>query len=501
MGRGASVQVTQEKNSIKIPFKPKVPLWKHQLEAVIRSIGKNYYALFFDPGTGKTATTINMLRIKYLQNGGLFPTLIICPLIVMRNWEREIQMHSNIPPERIVCLRGDKRFKRKLVKEAHPDSVFIVNYDSLNTESFEIIEEKLLDSKAAGRPLATVLDESHRIKSIKAKRTARATALMDMSQYKFLLTGTPILNKLEDIFSQWRALDAGKAFGRNFWTFRKVFFFDKNAAMPRDRYFPDWRPKPDSVERIKSMIKPFVSYAKKEECLDLPPLLRQTIEVGMSVEQGRLYREMKEDLVATIKHGEIFKASIAELAITKALRLQQIVSGHIRVEEGDGTISTVRIPDNPRRMALRELLDGLVEGHKVIVWAVFKSNFQDIRDVCDDLKVQYAELHGDTKDKQGEVDKFNTDPECRVMIGHPGAGGIGVNLIAASYAVFYSRSFSLEYDLQAEARNHRGGSEIHEKITRIDLVTPGTIDEVCLKALASKQQLSDKLLLSEIESL
>ena len=75
-----------------------------------------------------------------------------------------------------------------------------------------------------------------------------------------------------------------------------------------------------------------------------------------------------------------------------------------------------------------------------------------------------------------------------------GSGGIGINLVAASYAIFYSRSFSLEHDLQAEARNYRGGSERHTKITRIDIVARDTIDEHIQKALSDKQNISETLL-------
>jgi SNF2 family DNA or RNA helicase len=80
------------------------------------------------------------------------------------------------------------------------------------------------------------------------------------------------------------------------------------------------------------------------------------------------------------------------------------------------------------------------------------------------------------------------------MIANQASGGIGINLVEASYSVFYSKNFSLEQDIQAEGRNYRGGSEQHAKITRIDLVSPGTIDELVLKALREKQKMSDLIL-------
>jgi len=130
------------------------------------------------------------------------------------------------------------------------------------------------------------------------------------------------------------------------------------------------------------------------------------------------------------------------------------------------------------------------------VWAVFKENYNDIREVCEKLKLDYVEVTGEVsqKNKMLAVERLNNDPKCRVLIGHPGSGGIGINLVAANHTIFYSRSFSLEYDIQAEARNYRGGSEQHEKVTRIDLVTPNTIDEQVLKALASKKNIGYQVL-------
>lgn len=168
-----------------------------------------------------------------------------------------------------------------------------------------------------------------------------------------------------------------------------------------------------------------------------------------------------------------------------------------------GERKNYKIKDNPRALALREVLDEITPANKVIVWAVFKENYNDIREVCEKLKLKYVEVHGGVsqKDKMLAVDSFNDDPSVSVLIGHPGSGGIGINLVSASYSVFYSRSFSLEYDIQAEARNYRGGSEIHDKVTRIDLLTQGTIDELVLKSLASKQNIGYQVLKENMETL
>jgi SNF2 family DNA or RNA helicase len=105
-------------------------------------------------------------------------------------------------------------------------------------------------------------------------------------------------------------------------------------------------------------------------------------------------------------------------------------------------------------------------------------------------------VHGGVsdKDKQLAIEEFTHNPDVRVYLGNASSGGIGVNLTVSDYSIYFSRDFSLESDLQSESRNHRGGSEIHEKITRIDLVTEGTIDQIVLERLANKEALGESLL-------
>ena len=118
--------------------------------------------------------------------------------------------------------------------------------------------------------------------------------------------------------------------------------------------------------------------------------------------------------------------------------------------------------------------------------------------MCDQLKIKYCEAHGDItgNKKYEEVDKFNTNEEYRVFIGHPLSLGVGINLVSASYSIYFSRNFSLEADIQSEARNYRGGSEIHQKITRIDIVAKHSIDELVLEALENKMKISMEVLKS-----
>ena len=118
---------------------------------------------------------------------------------------------------------------------------------------------------------------------------------------------------------------------------------------------------------------------KKEECLDLPPLVRKTIKVELSPEQKKLYKQMKEELVAFVND----KACVASIALVKALRLMQITSGFITAEDED-----ISFKKTPRREALKELLEQITPHSKVLIWSVFKDNYKTIREVSDELKIK-----------------------------------------------------------------------------------------------------------------
>lgn len=462
----------------------KIQPWKHQLDAIQRAKTIPNFALFFEQGCGKTAALINILRQKYETAGIIKPTLILCPLIVVENWRREFLAHSKIPDERIIPLtgpQGNRRFQFLRPLTVGRDLIAVTNYEAMQMEGLfaDIMEWK---------PEILVLDESHKCKDIQAKRTKKVIKISDQAEHKYLLSGTPILNSPMDLFSQFRILDGGATFTSNFFVFRSMYFVDKNRGAGKQNYFPNWVPQRGSLEKINTAISPVSMRVTKAQCLDLPPLVKQVLHVEMSEDQARMYKEMKEDFITYLKG----KACVATMAMTKALRLMQIVSGYVKLEDE----TQVSIKDTPRMAVLRELLESIAHEHKVIVWAVFKENYVQIRKVCESLKLGYVELTGDTApgNRQAAVDAFHSQARVRVLIGHPGSGGIGVNLTAASYCIFFSRNFSLENDLQAEARNHRGGSEIHDKITRIDLVAPKTIDELVMKSLANKEKISEGIL-------
>jgi SNF2 family DNA or RNA helicase len=405
---------------------------------------------------------------------------------VVRQWREEIKKYSDLEPY-VVLLEGHRDRRLKLFEaHKHEPRIFITNYEAmLMPHLFVAFMEAGFDTM--------ICDESHKLKDIGAKRTKLAAALAKNTAKRIIMTGTPVLNSPMDLFSQFLVLDKGATFGTNFFVFRATYFYDKNAGMPKHNYFPDWRPRPGIEEKIQSLIQTKSSRVKKEECLDLPPLVRKEIPIEMSKEQRKAYEEMREDLV-TYLSGQV---CVASMALIKVLRLQQIVSGFLSMETLEGEEGKVhRFKDVPRVEALSELLEEIAPYHKVIVWACFQENYHRIRGVCEQLNLKYVEITGQRTEaqKREAVTSFRADDGVRVCIANQKAGGVGLNLIEASYSIYYSRGYSLEDDIQSEARNYRGGSERHDRVTRIDLVTRNSIDEIILQALKNKQNLAEKIM-------
>jgi len=156
----------------------------------------------------------------------------------------------------------------------------------------------------------------------------------------------------------------------------------------------------------------------------------------------------------------------------------------------------IAFKESPKLDVLSELLQEITVNSKVIVWCCFKNNYTAITELCNKLELKSVLITGEQshKEKEDNITNFRTDKDIKVVIANPAAAGTGVNLVEAPYAIFYSRDFSLEKYLQAQARNYRGGSEIHKNITLIDIVVEDTIDMYGYKVLASKEEMGESIL-------
>jgi SNF2 family DNA or RNA helicase len=262
-----------------------------------------------------------------------------------------------------------------------------------------------------------------------------------------------------------------------------------------------------NLDELMKLIAPHSFRVTKSECLDLPEKLYMKRYVQLSVEQRKLYNQLKKEVVAEL-NGTTMSAP---LALTRLLRLQQIVGGFFVpdadingvIENTDSEDCITIVPKNnistapqsidsvnPRIESLIELLQE-TQG-KVIIWARFRS---EIAAICERIKEEfgqcYVEYHGGVNnDQRGfAVESFQKVPEIRFFIGHVQAGGKGLTLHSAQTVVYYSNDFSLENRLQSEDRAHRIGQVNH--VTYVDMIAVNTMDEKIVKVLQNKKSLAD----------
>jgi SNF2 family DNA or RNA helicase len=447
-------------------------------------------ALLADMGTGKTGAAVNIVRSRFYEKQRMMKVLILGPIVTLFNWKNEFGIHSWVKPDKIHVLHGPTTKKLKTFNNAiagiDPNQIMVTNYESM-------ISGKMQEAIAEWQPEIIILDEAHYVKNPKAKRSKAILKIAENAEHTYILTGTPILNSIEDIFMQYLILDGGATFGKNSYVFKQKYLKDENEGWKgRQNYFPKWVPRPEKYKELQDKIYRKAIRVMKDECLDLPPLVKKIMPIELSKDQRKYYDQLRKDFLTFIDEEEKKGIVVTQLAITKALRLQQIVTGHVKTEEGQ----VIEIKDNPRLVAVKQLLRDLHVNHKVIVWCSFRFNYEQISRVCSELKIDHVFLTGDMSltEKENAMYKFNKEKKVRVIIANRRAGGIGINLVASDISIVYSRNFSLGEELQSQDRNYRGGSEIHRVITKIDLCAKDTIDEAITEALVNKKDISNRII-------
>lgn len=456
------------------------PLWKHQVEAIEKGKRLPNLALLMEIGTGKSRTMVEITRYRFNLNKRILRTIIFAPISVCVQWKTEFGKFSKIDPAKIVVLTGsgkDRTTQLQSLKD--PGVIIVTNYESVLIPSF-------YQALLTWHPEVVIYDESQKCKSAQSERHKKLIPISDAATHRYILTGTPVLNNPMDLFGQYRLLDQGYAFGKSFFNFRKNYFYDKNAGMPKQKHFPKWEVRRELLPQFSEIISQTAAQAKKSDCLDLPPLVKTEVPISLGKDQKKAYDMMKVAYLAELDGV----TTVAEFAMTKTLRLQQILCGYVQGDEGEVTYCK----DNPRLDAFVETLEAL-GGKKVIVWTTFRPTYTMLERVALKLgrKVVFITGEQSAKEKAKAIEDF-----CRgdadTLISNPSAGGAGINLQESAYSIYYTRSYSLGDFLQSEGRNYRAGSEQHEKVQHFHLVAKDTLDEQILQALMNKHNLAESIL-------
>jgi SNF2 family DNA or RNA helicase len=393
-------------------------------------------------------------------------------------WPREFAQYADFPTE-CVALHGSTA-KRTAVLDAfglprdgEPLQVAVINYEAT---------WRMPDAIQRFRPQMIVCDESHRIKQPTSKQSKCLHKLGAMADFRLILTGTPIQNNPLDFWSQYRFLDPS-VFGTSFMRFRSRYaVMGGYSVNGKPVQIVGYR----HLDELTDKAYTCATRVTKDECLSLPPQTFETRYVDLSPSERKMYRDMKRESIAWL--GE--NAVTAQNVLSRLLILQRLTGGFVSLDDEDD----VRQVGTSKLNALRDVIEDVIEsGEKLVIFARFVAEIRAIADTCDKMGVRHADIWGEVKQEErgALVERFQTDPGCKVFIAQIDTAGLGITLTAAKVACFYSPTWNYASYQQALARTHRIGAEHHDSCHYIHLICPDTVDEDVMSALDQKKSLAD----------
>ena len=473
--------------TVKLNFKLKP--FDHQVDALDYGWSKPEFGLFMEMGTGKSKVLIDNMAMLYLD-GQINFALVIAPKGVYRNWvAKEIPEHmSDDVPHRVIRWVSGPNKKQKEEMRSVQDTFEGLTIFVMNVEAYSTIK-----GQKAGQWMARMLgyqgmiavDESTTIKNHKAKRTKALMKIAAGFKYKRLLTGSPITKSPMDIYSQCEFLRPGLLGFESYYAFQGRYAVVQRRKMGAAAFqqIVGFR----NLDELTKRIDMFSFRVLKKDCLDLPEKIYTARYVGMTPQQFDMYEQIRRHAMVLLDSGEM---STAPAVITQMLRLQQIMSGHLKTDDGD----MLYFPSK-RMDALEEIINE--HDGKAIIWSRFR---YDIQQITETLNKKFGQgcavsYYGDTSDddRANAVLNFqNPDHPLKFFVGNPATAGYGLTLTEANLVVYYANDFNLETRIQSEDRAHRIGQK--NNVTYIDLICEGSIDERIVKALRAKIDIGAKVL-------
>jgi SNF2 family DNA or RNA helicase len=434
-------------------FGPKTAAYPHQIEAIdfIRGEKTREVALFDEQGLGKTKIVIDSIAAD-IRDKVVEAALVVCKKSLIGVWTSEVEKHSHLVA---LAIYGSSR-ERGMSATTDAD-FYITSYETLTPE-LPRIRQLMAISRTA-----MILDESHRIKDPNSVAARSVFEISPLAVKRIIITGTPVANSPQDLWSQFFFLDNGKTLGRDFVEFKNEYC----PAAPRKGLSPEDMGR---IERLREKIRPVSIRRLKSDVLELPDKRYESVFVDLSEEQRRIYDRACQELRVEIEaiDGTIIEKEIENI-LEKMLRLIQISSNPVLVN-----------PEYSGKSGKLEALATLVQeafskGEKVIVWTSFVDNIPQ-------FKKLFAEsnplvIYGETpiEQRNRNVKRFQNEEKHRLLIANPSAAREGLTLTAANNAIYYDRTFNLVDYVQSQDRIHRISQTRPCNIVKV--IARDTIDE------------------------
>jgi SNF2 family DNA or RNA helicase len=465
-------------------FKFKTKPFNHQIDGVRFGLNKKRFLLCDDQGLGKTKQIIDFVGCLE-KTDTINKVLIICGVNSLKyNWQSEIGIHSDekgwVLGTRFRKTTGktyEGSTKDKLADlENLPDSRYLItNIETLRAGAEKIskskyhfpVAEKLAELCKKGIISVIAFDECHKSKDPTSLQS-RAMSLLS-AQYMAAMSGTPLMNNPLDLYFpiHWLGYEQ-----------HSLYQFKQHYCT-----FGGWGGSQvvgyKNLEEIRALMEEIMIRRLKSEVLDLPEKIRKIEYVDMTPKQNQIYKEVYNGVMSDLQ-----KIKFSNNPLSMMIRLRQATGW-------TGIISD-KVQESAKMDRMIELVQEIVaSGQKAIIF----SNWESMTEVAKEKLKSYnpAYITGATKadERMKEVDRFQTDDKCRVIIGTIGAMGTGLTLTAAQNVIFLDSPWNMALKAQAEDRAHRIGTK--GTVNIITLVCKNTIDERIEELVEKKGQIADAL--------
>lgn len=442
-----------------------------------------------DMGLGKTIQLIAFLL--YLKEQKLLqePTLLVCPTSVLGNWEREVKKFG--PSLTTLMYHGDKRPQGKALLKA-------VQGKDLVITSYALVQRDIKDLKSLSWK-GVVLDEAQNIKNPEAKQSQAVRQLE--AEFRIALTGTPVENRLSELWSILDFLNPGYLGPKN--------FFQRRFATPIERYGDT-----SSLQTLRSLVQPFILRRLKTDrdiIQDLPAKQEMTVFCGLTAEQAGLYQRLVERSLAEIEAAEgIQRKGIILALLVKlkqicnhpALFLKESNQEEATTGKREATVTVGELQASVfqarsgKLQRLEEMLEEAVaEGDRALIFTQFAEWGKLLKQHLErQLGRETLFLYGSSSKKQREemVDRFQLDPQGpRIFILSLKAGGVGLNLTRANHVFHFDRWWNPAVENQATDRVFRIGQTRNVQVHKF--VCTGTLEEKIHDLIESKKALAEQV--------
>ncbi|MVM38019.1 hypothetical protein GO730_11165 [Spirosoma sp. HMF3257] len=333
-----------------------------------------------DMGLGKTLQTITLLSRFYPKE--TLPTLVVMPKSLLFNWQKEVERFN--PNLFTYTYYADHRD----LEEACQHHLIFTTYALLRNDIEKFREREFF---------YVILDESQNIKNVQSQ-ASRAVVLLQ-AKHRLALSGTPIENNLSELYSLFRFLNPAM--------FGSVDQFSHNYLIPIQKHND-----PDVINELRKKIYPFLLRRLKKNVLtELPDKIEQVLYIEMSDAQRRFYEQRR------LFYKENIERQIAEKGLEQSQffvfqafnELRQIAS--IPEAKSDGRIESPKI-----ETLVEQLTDAAANGHKMLVFVNYLAALERIGEQLDLQGIDYVSMSGSTRDRQRLVERFQTDPTCKVFL-------------------------------------------------------------------------------------